>query len=142
MKLIGRTLVILLAALLVVGAAVGFAQSSYAASLVPTVPAGERGAAPPSFNSTVDAPDATATGASAQPVFDAGESRPEGGNAGGFFSAVAMVKNLGIMGLIVGVVVLAPSRHPAIAPAQVYSRVARGHSPDRQAVRSGHLEPR
>jgi hypothetical protein len=46
MKIIVRTLIILVAALVVVAAAVGFAQSSFAVALAPNLPAEQRGAAP------------------------------------------------------------------------------------------------
>lgn len=138
MKIIVRTLIILFAALIVVAAAVGFAQSSFAAAVAPGMPAEERGAAPvlvttgdassvdntgSSLTFTVSdgtaAADVTAAGATAPsvataastdaaPVFEGGGSRPDHGAAGGVQGAVPLAKNLSIMALLVGVVALAP----------------------------------
>ena len=135
MKIIVRTLIILVAALIVVAAAVGFAQSSFAVALAPGMPAEERGAAPvlvtsadttgtdatvstvtfttPDSATAVDAATADATGATsaagsgAAPAF-AGESSHGGhGEAGGIQGALPLAKNFAMMALIVGVVALA-----------------------------------
>lgn len=119
MKIIVRTLIILIAAFIVVAAAVGFAQSSFAVALAPGMPAEERGAAPVFVTSvdtsSADAADsasaftagseaASTTGA---PVFAGGGSRPDHGEAGGIQGAVPLAKNFAIVALIVGVVALA-----------------------------------
>lgn len=120
MKIIVRTLIILVAALIVVAAAVGFAQSSFAAALAPGMPAEERGAAPvlvtnadtTSADGTVSTvtfttPDsATAAGAAAA-AFTGEGTRGGHDEAGGIQGALPLAKNFAIMALIVGVVALA-----------------------------------
>ena len=134
MKVIVRTLIILVAALIVVAAAVGFAQSSFAVALAPGMPAEERGAAPVLVTSTdttgtdatvstvtfttpdsATADDAAAAGTTgatsvtntgAAPAFT-GESTHGGhGEASGIQGALPLAKNFAIMALIVGVVAL------------------------------------
>lgn len=108
MKLLGRTLVILLAALVVVGAALGFAQTGYADALIPTMPDGA-GSAPPGFDAgTAAAAGTIVTVEQRTPPTDG--VRPEGRSAGGLFGAVDIAKDLGIIGLLVGLVALAPQR--------------------------------
>jgi hypothetical protein len=136
MKIIIRTLVILVAALIVVAAAVGFAQSSFAVALAPGMPAEERGAAPVLVTSvdtssadvadstsaftaatSTTAGDTSATGTATAgseaastigaSVFAGGGARPDHDAAGSIQGAVPLAKNFGMMALIVGVVALA-----------------------------------
>ena len=134
MKTIVRTLIILLAAMIVVAVAVGFAQSSFAVALAPGMPAEERGAAPVLVTNVVDgtadtagssvtfdagdstaaadtdtngAGTASATTATA-PVFAGGGSRPGHDAAGGIQGALPLAKNFVIMALIVGMVAFMP----------------------------------
>jgi hypothetical protein len=109
MKLLGRTLVILLAALVVVGAAIAFAQSSYADALLPTGAGGEmaRNGNAETTEDSQEGADTTATIGSERPVFAEGRTRPEGGMGQGLFGAVEIVKNVVIMALLVALVALA-----------------------------------
>jgi hypothetical protein len=134
MKIIVHTLVILLAALVVVAAAVGFAQSSFAVALAPNMPAEERGAAPifvtnaetagadaagstvaftVASNADTDTTAASTTqasittaGAGAAPVLASEGSRPDHDGAGGMQGALPLAKNFAIIALIVGAVAL------------------------------------
>ncbi|MFN8465815.1 MAG: hypothetical protein U0X20_09705 [Caldilineaceae bacterium] len=134
MKVIVRTLIILAAALIVVAAAVGFAQSSFAVALAPNLPAEERGEAPV-FVTDAETAGADATGSSVTfsaagttasdatqagtttadtgaadtgeaPVLAGEGSRPGHGEAGGIQGVLPLAKNFAIMALIVGVVAL------------------------------------
>lgn len=136
MKIIVHTLIVLVAALIVVAAAVGFAQSSFAVALAPGMPAEERGAAPVLVTSadisSADAADSAATFTAAAsttegdtggtgttavgsatastaeaPDFAGVGSRPDHDAAGGIQGVAPLAKNFGIMALIVGAVTLA-----------------------------------
>lgn len=110
MKIIIRTLIILVAALVVVAAAVGFAQSSFAVALAPGMPAEQRGAAPVLVTGTetagAETAGADATGSAAAFTIAGGGFRPDHDGAGGVQGLLPLAKNSAIVALIVGVVAL------------------------------------
>jgi hypothetical protein len=116
MKLLGRTLVILLAALVVVGVAAGFGQSSFANSTSPRREAGFRDDAPPNFNQGEGTTGTNTSGSSGRPALTEGRGRPEGGQGINIFGMMDIVKNFVIVGGIVAVVALASAMVQRIRP--------------------------
>jgi hypothetical protein len=103
MKLLLRTLAILVAGLLISGATFAIVGSSYAQALLPSGPqrgeaAGQR---PPEMNAGTSAGTAADGTSSATPR--AGEFGREGGGRPGGFAAVELLKNLGIIAVIVAI---------------------------------------
>jgi hypothetical protein len=101
MRIIGRTLAILAAAMIVVGITFGFTESSGASALAPARPAHNAEAQSQSADGTIDASTAGRTG------LPAGEFGHGHNRSASLFGAVEIVKNLVIIGIIVALVALA-----------------------------------
>lgn len=111
MKTLGRTLIILVAALVVVAATMAFGQTPSAAALLaqpgrPMLEGSEGRVAPGTLPTTGDTATAT-TAAPTQPPMRRGEARPGAGGTAGLMGWLGIGKNLGLIAALVVAVELA-----------------------------------